>query len=151
MKKSILSLLACSLFFACKKAPESEIVPNPEPEKVTVATSECYAYIKGKDTIMATLTTEGDKVSGNLAYKFFEKDKSSGAFAGTVKGDTIIGEYNFAAEGSQSVREVVFLKKNNSLIEGYGDIEDKNGKVVFKDKSKLKFTESLVLDKTDCK
>lgn len=67
-----------------------------------------------------------------------------------MKGDTLIVDYTFDSEGSESVREVVFLKRNNQLIEGFGDVEEKDGKTVFKDKSKLIFGNSIVFKKVDC-
>jgi hypothetical protein len=150
MKNRIAVLLVIStVFFSCKKT-ETTVVEKPTtPEVYNKISTECYAYTKGKDTITANLTIEGDSVNGNLAYKFFEKDKSSGPVVGTIKGDTLLLEYTFQSEGSQSILEVAFLRKNNKLTEGYGDIEDINGKVTFKNKKQLQFS-GTVLNKISC-
>jgi len=153
----VIAAFVCVSFFSCKKAEtpdvettttttttETETTPAPETSSV-----ECYQYAKGKDTINANLAIKGGVVSGDLAYKFFEKDKSSGPVVGTISGDTIIVEYSFQSEGMQSVREVAFLRKNNRLTEGYADIEEKGGKVIFKDRKKLMFN-GTVLNKIPC-
>ncbi|MNY65786.1 hypothetical protein D3C86_2031100 [compost metagenome] len=68
-----------------------------------------------------------------------------------MKGDTLVGDYTFISEGVSSVREVVFLQKDGTLIEGYGDVVSTNDRVTFKDKSKLKFDAKNTLTKVDCK
>ncbi len=67
-----------------------------------------------------------------------------------MKGDTIIAEYIFNSEGRSSIREIVLLRKDGKLYEGYGDVEERKGKMVFKDRSKLLFGDAIVFSKTDC-
>ena len=56
------------------------------------------------------------------------------------------------SEGITSNRQVVFLKKGNTYVEGYGDIvDDNNGNVIFKDLKQLKFEGNVVLSKINCK
>jgi hypothetical protein len=56
------------------------------------------------------------------------------------------------SEGVSSIREVAFLKKGSTYVEGYGDVVDDNkGKVTFKDTKQLKFEGNIVLSKIDCK
>lgn len=112
--------------------------------------SECYQYVDKKDTVAMDLKIAGEEYTGNLKYNFFEKDKNSGTFAGEMKGDTLIAEYTFDSEGMRSVREVVFLSKDGKLYEGFGDTEQKGSKVIFKDRSELKFGEAVVLSKMAC-
>lgn len=118
---------------------------NPPAEQ----SSECYQYVIKKDTVSLKLKVAGEEVTGDLAYNWFEKDRNKGTFAGELKGDTIIAEYLFDAEGMRSVRDVVFLKKDGKLYEGYGNTTEKGGKVTFEDRSKLKF-DAIVLSKIPC-
>lgn len=94
-----------------------------------------------KDTILMNLTMKGNQMlSGKLIYNFYEKDKNEGTLIGELKGDTLLADYTFMSEGISFVRQVVFLKKGNTYIEGYGDvIEEASGKVAFKDRKQLKF------------
>ena len=64
-------------------------------------------------------------------------------------GDTLLAEYIFKSEGITSIREVAFLKQDDSFVEGYGDVEEQYGKMVFKNRSALSFT-GKVLHKVDC-
>jgi len=154
MRKSILSLaLLAGFFAACQNKTPEETADSlaTTPDTTMAPAKTCYAYIKNKDTVSLSLNSVGGDLTGNLNYNFYEKDKNEGTIAGIVKGDTIIADYTFNSEGTSSVRQVVFLKKDNQLIEGYGPAEEKGGKTVFTDLSKLKFGDAVVLSEIDCK
>lgn len=118
---------------------------------IPVAEQTCYTFVKGKDTAELTLITTGIVSTGQLNYKWFEKDRNMGSIEGEMHGDTLIANYTFNSEGKQSHRQVVFLKKGNQFLEGFGDVEEKDGKVRFKDVSKVGFDNSIVFEKTTCK
>ncbi|MGY4385560.1 hypothetical protein ACVWYN_002600 [Pedobacter sp. UYP24] len=118
---------------------------------VTESADNCYTYIKNRDTASLKLHVQDHEITGDLSYKLFEKDSNKGTIVGALKGDTIIAEYTFDSEGMRSIREVIFLKKDGKLYEGYGDTEEKGVKVIFKNRSALKFDSGIVFDKTDCK
>ena len=153
MKKVILlGLILMSVFISCKKEKEEVSIPS---EKIVVKESvseECYRAILKKDTISLSLNIKnGQFSSGNLSYDFYEKDKNTGTIVGEIKGDTLYADYTFTSEGVSSVRQVAFLKKGNTYVEGFGDvIDDNKGKVTFKDKKQLKFDGNIVLSKVDC-
>lgn len=111
----------------------------------------CYTYSKDSSNVMMRITKNGNLITGDLVYDYFEKDKNTGTLKGQMQGDTLFAEYSFMSEGMSSVREVAFLKKENELIEGFGNMEEKAGKMVFKNKSALKFEKNITLKKSDCK
>lgn len=156
MKKVILSgVVFMSVLVSCKKEMETE-KPATTSDKIVAEEQElqeCYRAILKKDTISLTLNMKNSQLSsGNLSYNFYEKDKNEGALVGEMKGDTLYADYTFISEGTSSVREVAFLKKGDSYVEGFGDVVDDNkGKVTFKDKKQLKFDGIVVLSKVDCK
>jgi hypothetical protein len=155
MKKVIIaSLVLTGFFVSCKNEKTDEKIPSVHEEVVVEVTvsEECFLGVLKKDSVSMTLNIKGDQVSsGKLSYKFFEKDKNEGALIGEVKGDTLIADYTFMSEGVSSVRQVAFLKKGNTYTEGYGDIEENNGKTIFKNTKLLKFDGKIVLSKVDCK
>ena len=150
MKKVIVVFVFVSFFISCKK--EKDASPAVIEEVVAEAKSECYSSIKSKDTVKMDLKIDKDlSVVGNLCYRFFEKDKNDGTVIGKLQGDTLIADYTFMSEGVSSLRQVVFVKKGNTYVEGYGDITtDSNGKVTYKDLQTLKFGDGVVLAKVDC-
>ncbi len=156
MKKVILlGVVFMTVFVSCKKEKETEettIAPEEIVADETVS-EECFSAIIKKDTISMYLNVKGNQIaSGKLSYKFFEKDKNEGTLVGEIKGDTLFAEYTFMSEGVSSIREVAFLKKGNTYVEGYGDVVDDNkGKVTFKDAKQLKFEGNIILSKVDCK
>ncbi len=155
MKNKILILaLVSGIFFSCKKKEEqlsTDELKSEIPQEEPAFTKECYEYVQGKDTIQANLLVQSENVSGDLIYKLFEKDKNTGKITGTISGDTLLADYTFMSEGTESVRQVVFLRKNKTLLEGYGESEEKDGKMVFKSMKDLNFTSSLQLLEVPCK
>ena len=109
----------------------------------------CYAGINGRDTISMSMIVSADSIKGNLTYNLFEKDKNVGMVVLQASGDTLFGEYTFMSEGKVSIREVSFLKQGDSMVEGYGPVEEKNGRMVFSDRSQLQFT-GFPLKEVDC-
>lgn len=154
MKRYFFSLIGLlAIFTACqsnKTAQETTDSLAIDTNIVASTQQSCYTYIKDRDTANITLMSSGTIITGELNYQLFEKDKNKGTFKGEMRGDTLFADYTFNAEGSQSVREVAFLKKGTQLLEAFGDVEDKNGKMIFKDKRKLTFGQSIVFNQTDC-
>jgi len=157
MKKlPALIIVIISVFISCKKEttlPPPKIEPNPpkEAELVEPAGDQCYtSRLNGNIVAISFNVNSHQEVNGKLSYNITGKDKNEGTIVGNMKGDTLIADYTFMSEGVSSVREVVFLQKDGTLIEGYGDVVDANNKVTFKDKKKLKFDAKNTLTKSDC-
>jgi hypothetical protein len=164
MKPSVLILTCFALIAAsCNSENANKQAGDSSSKVIAVDTtftasnpkkssSECYVYIKNRDTAALKLNLEGEELTGELDYKLFEKDSNKGKIAGEMKGDTIIAEYTFDSEGMRSVREVVFVKKDDgNIYEGVGEVLEKDGKMVFKNRSALKFNPTMVFTKTNCK
>lgn len=142
----MLALLACkgkNMSVEVTDTPADTIVTPPTPA------GDCYAWVSGNDSILMQIVIEKNSAVGHLHYRFFEKDKSGGNLFGQMRGDTLLGDYKFMAEGTESEREVAFLRKGDQMIEGYGESIEKDGRMIFKDVSTLKFEGHPML-KTDC-
>jgi hypothetical protein len=157
MKKLLsLTMLVLVVFVSCKKTDPATGVITPsapkEAEIVEPAGNQCYSYSANNDMVELSYNVNShQEVNGTLSYALSEKDKNEGILVGNMKGDTLIAEYTFTSEGVSSVREVAFLQKDGTLVEGYGETVEANDKITFKDKSKLKFDQKNVLTKVDCK
>ncbi|TDS07516.1 hypothetical protein [Sphingobacterium paludis] len=106
-----------------------------------------YTYQQDGDTVALHLTIQGTKAMGHLTYAWKEKDHNSGTLEGEVENGLLLANYTFESEGMTSVREVAFRLDGKTAKEGYGDVEEKDGKFVFKDFNKLNFDTGLVLTK----
>ena len=157
--KNILPIIffAAALAASCKNEPKkttdaattvdtSKTVEN----KPTTPAASCYSYIKNKDTVTLKMDGSANVVTGKLSYKFYEKDSNKGEIVGKLNGDTLLADYKFMSEGQVSTRQVVFLINNNVAKEGYGDMEEKKGKMVFKDIKGVSFKTGLSLNKVEC-
>ena len=94
----------------------------------------CYRMIIKNDTAVISLNTAGDSVSGSLSYNWFERDDNDGTFKGVIKNDSlVVADYTFQSEGVTSVRQVVFKIKDSVLLQGYGELQERNDTSFFRD------------------
>lgn len=136
---------------SCKEQPETKIAPDENVAATQQYEEHCYVYAQNKDTIAVMLTQSKNLVLGKISYNFFEKDASIGSFEGIIKDDTIFGDYQFEAEGRTSKRELIFLKKGNTLLQGYGDVEVVGDSMtVFKSNAKITYDENFPLTTVNC-
>jgi len=158
MKHTLLFLaFGFNILAACNnvKAPDGDqnATADSTTKDSTIAADDketCYTYINNKDSIVLHIQTEGNHVKGNMVYNLFEKDRNTGTIEGEIKSDTIFASYTFLSEGVNSIREVAFLKKGNTLSEGFGDIEQKDNKMIFRNRSALNFNQNIVLQQSPC-
>ena len=144
---AVAPLLSCnSNTTQSSNAPKNEVV---KPVTLTEPAA-CYAMITGKDKVLLHITITENKVTGDLVYSFFEKDKNTGTINGEMKGDTLFADYKFMSEGKESNRQVVFLKNGSEYREGYGKINVTTGQPDFTDKAAIKFEGNVILKKTSC-
>ena len=151
----ILSIMLLSLS-NCKKASTIE---NEEPtvvsgeiteENTAQPSTECYVYNANGGKIELQMNTNNNDVNGTLNYELKEKDSNKGTFVGTINDSILIAQYTFQSEGTESIREIAFLIKDDQLIEGFGDVTTEENKTKFKDIKTLKFSSSMPLIKTSC-
>lgn len=163
MKKYFLISLALVIFgfTSCKnevietdslennKIIDSDTIVSLEDE-VELDAISCYRYASTKDTIFLKMTRADAEVTGSLSYNYLEKPESKGTFKGEIIGDTIFAEYAYTAEGESSVREIIFVKKDSSLVEGHGETEVNKGRTKFKPNAILSYNEVMSLTKVEC-
>lgn len=121
-------------------------------QKNTAKLKPCYLATIGKDSAFLNITkSDSINVSGELKYKFYEKDQTTGTFNGTIKTDTLTINYNFVSEGVKSVREITFLVRDEQVIEGIGDYKEKNGEMIYQNKALIDYTgKSFVFLPSEC-
>jgi hypothetical protein len=145
--RSLLFASSLALLAACHEqttqATQEAAAPAPTGP-------QCYAYRTETDTIRLTLQTTQPTVTGQLAYRYFEKDRSQGTIRGTMHGDTLLADYTFQSEGTTSVREVAFLRRDIGFVEGYGPVTEVQGKTVFKLPRTLHFDAKYTLLPVPC-
>ncbi len=147
----IFAVILTLAFLGCKKETQTSVETIENLPSQTVSEKNCYEFVKGKDSVRLSVVETLKMVTGELDYHWAEKDRSSGTITGKFVGDTLYADYTFNAEGVSSVREVAFLKSENTLIEGFGEVMNTDNKQVFKSPKKLQFEGSIVLTKAPCK
>lgn len=148
--KPLAAIAGVLLLAACNSNPTQNTALDTKKSEEDSTFNICYSSVVKKDTVLLNAHMSGDSVMGSLGYKLYEKDQNNGSLLGKMYGDTLRGMYTFMSEGQESVREVIFIKQDSLLIEGYGPLEEKNGKTVFKNPQEVKF-KGIVLAKAPCK
>ncbi|MEO8794991.1 MAG: hypothetical protein ABI390_05955 [Daejeonella sp.] len=147
MKLNIFCLPALMLIFASctnsKQIKRVEVTDSPD------SISGCYSYSKNNDLVSLSIKDTAGIIIGNLAYNIYEKDSNTGTINGKMKGDTLLADYTFQSEGTESVRQVAFLRSGKNFQEGFGEVEERNGKTVFKNPNTLTF-ENMILEPVPC-
>lgn len=156
MKRLIYSFLTSVIILSSCNNNQSletganDAIAEKEEMKIQVPDQACYIGAQGKDTIQLVVEQFPNVVTGRLSYNFNEKDDNKGTFDGKLFGDTLIADYTFISEGKSSVREIAFLLRDSTATEGYGPVEEKDGKMIITDRSQLNFKSAVVLNKTSC-
>lgn len=138
---------------SCNSQPkdaEEQAGPQTDTNAKADSSVNCYQYATQADTVTLKLTRVGENVTGTLAYQFKEKDSNKGTLQGTIKGDLLLADYTFMAEGTQSTRQVAFKQTGNGFIEGYGESVEENGTMKFKNVDSLSFGSSFKLQEISC-
>ena len=148
--RSLTILLISGFLFSCNSEEKKPTETAGTPAQKKEDTHACYEGIHGRDTLLLELHRDGETISGQLQYYIFEKDGNTGTLHGLEKGDTLLAYYTFRAEGRESIRQVAFLHKDSSLYEGYGEMAEENGRMVFKKDKPLNFPLERPLKKVNC-
>ena len=110
----------------------------------------CYEMIMKRDTATLSLHIQDTIITGDLNYRWAEKDHNKGSIRGVVRDSLLIADYTFESEGLTSVREVVFKLKDGTLLQGFGELTEQNGKIIFKQKDQLQYDNTYPFIKVDC-
>jgi len=147
---SIISFAACNTNTKNQTGNVSDSTSDTTTMRIQIPQLQCYANMNGRDTIFLKLEKFPNVVTGFLKYQLYEKDANHGELDGKLYGDTLIADYKFESEGKESIRQVAFLIRGNTVKEGYGEMEEKKGKMVFKNTGHINFNNGLQLSKIAC-
>lgn len=143
--KKIMAVLSIAIAFAsCKQNIKEET--NVTDSTETLSKEKVYIHNKNKNEFTLSFIQEGDSVVGKYSYHLNGRDENNGTIKGVIKDNLLIADYDFMSEGIKSIRQVVFKMEDDSLLEGYGDVIEKDGKVVFIDLTQLRYNEDFKLN-----
>lgn len=150
MKKIKLATLFIYFLAACNNIKMEDQNSSIKTNLVTEPSS-CYSFNNGKDSIKMSIEITNNEAKGDLNFNYYEKDSNTGTFTGNLNGDTLWANYTFISEGTESNREIVFLKQGDKWIQGYGEVMEKNKGFVFMNHDDIRFDNNFVLEKVECK
>lgn len=128
-------LLTCIGFGSCKK--EETKLAN-EAKKVAAAkpiSTECYKALYEQDTINLKINNfKNGEVTGDMEMRLAKMPVKIGEIAGEYRGDTLFVSYTFIEGINKKLtykNPMAFLKKENQLILGNGQLETSMGASYF--------------------
>jgi hypothetical protein len=156
MKKMTFALAMSLLFCACENSKPQATTTVTEPPKPVVealpptikADTTCFVQKLKKDISEIQLVIAGNDVTGEYHWHPYQKDGGHGTLKGTKKDNMITADWSYTIEGSNQIEEVVFKMEGDKLLKAAGALEDKSGRLVIKDMTKVKFSE--VFNKVNC-
>lgn len=134
------------LLAACRE----QSAQTTDQPTAAAAGPQCFAHVTATDTIRLTLQATQPTATGQLTYHYFEKDRNRGTISGILHGDTLLADYTFQSEGTTSVRQVAFLRRDIGFIEGFGPVVERQGKTVFEKPHALTFDAKYTLLPVPC-
>ena len=147
-------LITCVSFQSCKNDKNEK---NDETQEIAKATSvNCYKAVYEQDTLDLKINTfEDGKVTGTMEMAIENMPTKVGELVGETKGDTIFASYTFI-QGSNKEKTfknpLAFLKRNNQLILGNGQIQITLGASHFVKGEPIDFDSvKYKFDPVDCK
>ena len=149
---AFITLMSCDEGATNNKTIESASADTSGKDqmKIMIPNTSCFLSVSGKDSVYLRMEKFPNVVTGKLSYHFAEKDSNKGDIDGVLKGDTLLADYKFISEGKASVRQVIFLVKDSIVTEGYGPMEEKNGKMLFKDPEQTDFSKGNIMKEINC-
>lgn len=150
------NLIKCILAIAL--IPIISSCSNNETKKETakeIGKQQCYVAIDGTDTAFLALNiTESGKIDGNLQIKYTGKEQNNGTVEGKYSGDTLIVDYTFKVGTTNKTiykNPLAFLKKDQQLVLGVGQIETTLGRSYFVKGEPINFERGkFVFDPATC-
>lgn len=137
MKKSSLvcALLVCIGLQSCKNSEKEKTVTPVATEAENPADFDYYQALYEQDTIdLKIKAVAAGKIDGTMTMKIFNMPVKEGELVGEFRGDTLFASYTFIQGGYEKKtykNPMAFLKKENQLILGNGQIETSMGASYF--------------------
>ncbi|MBU7576934.1 MAG: META domain-containing protein [Flavihumibacter sp.] len=152
MRKLLRISSAFIILVSCNNATDKSVSSGvPLIDSIQSSTNHyCYENAGGTDSIRLRIDLVGTDVSGELLYAIRGKDRNEGSVHGEWFGDTLVLDYMYQSEGSLSSRQVVFIKQDSILVEGYGASEEVDGKLRFVNRTELSFGSGIKLKEVNC-
>ena len=110
----------------------------------------CYQLNeKGEHASCQFFTAANGEFTGYYTWFIEGKDGTQGVLKGkNFNSDTLYIDHSYIQEGIVAAEELIFLKKGDNLVQLVSETYDKSGKMVLKDRKKLKAGNTLT--KVDC-
>ena len=133
--------------------PKMDTAIKSEPAKSGASIAACYQLIEKDKTAhvcqIETRATLNPFAGGYMDYAPYQKDGGHGVLKnGIIEKSMLTADWVYMIEGSVQVEEVYLKMDGDKLTKMRGELVDKKGKMVAKDKTKLKA--EYTLTKVDC-
>lgn len=91
------------------------------------------------DTLYIRMDVLGELVNGVYNQLPYEQDPTTGTFTGTLENGVVTALYTYTTEGMETRQEVLFKLVDGGLRIGQGELVEREGAWVFKDKGQAEY------------
>ncbi len=112
--------------------------------------NKCYRLSTNGDTVSISISHSQDQVKGSMEISSQGGENNTAFLIGDFVGDTLIWNVWMESDGEVSKSQVAFLRKENSLIQGFGEMNFVNGVFQFKNRKAIEFMPSMQLKRIFC-
>lgn len=143
---------------SCNSTTTGDAGANKVNDSITQTTPDvkrqdtvCYLAVQNRDSILLQLHITDSTVTGLMQYDNFGMDGNNGTLQAELRNKRIEGHFRFFAEGTWSVREIVFEQQGEQWLQAQTDNMLYSGDTVrFENKNNLKFDAQRVFKSVDC-
>ncbi|MCG9793811.1 hypothetical protein [Flavobacterium algicola] len=128
---------------SCKNNESENADKDKKVETAKIISTDCYKAIYEADTLDLQINTlEDGEITGDLMMNIANTPVRSGEVVGKFSGDTLYASYTFIEGENKKItfkNPMAFLKRNNQLILGNGQIVTTMGASYFEKGTKIDY------------
>ena len=131
--KKLMCIAITAFVFSCGRSAVKDKQADTVTDKILDST--CYVATDRNDTAYLKINAfESGDIKGLLAIHYFQSPASNGQLTGKFKGDTLFADYTYTTGTEKELHRnpLAFLRRQDSLVLGVGEIETMAGRSYFK-------------------
>lgn len=103
------------------------------------------------DSAYLNINVKDTTINGVLEYNWNLRNDDTGTVVGVYRDSLLYVNYSFESEGITSVKEVIFKYRQGQLFQAFGELDQRNDTVIFRDRGLLQFDLQHPFIKSQCK
>jgi len=132
-RKTLITILGISVItIVASCGQDNKGGENTGSKDKSITSGKCYLAVYKGDTALLSIKGTSSGIEGTLKFIKADWNVDNGTIKGTMKGDTLLADYNFKSHDGRWYRNpIALLKKDGKLYLGVGQFETAWGRTYF--------------------